>query len=90
MLFRSKKQQRGVIVQLCSLDVQTSKLAVSQDIQKILDKYSKVFDTLKGLPPTRYHDHAINLITGSVPPNIRPYRYPYAQKSEIEHMVAKC
>ena len=27
-----KKQQRGVIVQLCSLDVQTSKLAVSQDI----------------------------------------------------------
>ena len=27
-----KKQQRGVIVQLCSLDVQTSKLVVSQDI----------------------------------------------------------
>jgi hypothetical protein len=27
-----KKQQRGVIVQLCSLDVQTSKLTVSQDI----------------------------------------------------------
>ena len=47
-----KKQQRGVIVQLCSLDVQTSKLAVSQDIQKVLDKYSKVFDTPKGLLPT--------------------------------------
>jgi len=29
------------------------------------------------------------LILGSVPPNIRPYRYPYAQKSEIECMVAK-
>ena len=57
-----KKQQRGVIVQLCSLDVQTSKLAVSQDIQKVLDKYSKVFDTPKGLPPTRDHDHFINLI----------------------------
>eukprot|EP00253_Pinus_taeda_P030348 PITA_30348 len=25
---------------------------------------------------------------GSVPPNIKPYRYPYAQKSGIEHMVA--
>jgi hypothetical protein len=60
-----KKQQRGVIVQLCSLDVQTSKLAVSQDIQKVLDKYSKVFDTTKGLPPTRDHDHAINLIPRS-------------------------
>jgi len=29
------------------------------------------------------------MIPGSVPPNIRPYRYPYAQKSEIEHMVAE-
>eukprot|EP00253_Pinus_taeda_P026754 PITA_26754 len=26
---------------------------------------------------------------GSVPPNIRPYRHPYAQKSEIERMVAE-
>jgi hypothetical protein len=84
-----KKQQRGVIVQLCSLDVQTSKLVVSQDIQKVLGKYSKVFDTPKGLPPTQDHDHAINLTPGSVPPNIRSYRYPYAQKSEIEHMVAE-
>ena len=30
-----KKQQRGVIVQLCSLDVQTFKLAVSKDLQKV-------------------------------------------------------
>eukprot|EP00253_Pinus_taeda_P022009 PITA_22009 len=28
-------------------------------------------------------------LRGSVPPNIRPYRYPYVQKSEIECMVAK-
>lgn len=83
------KQQRGVIAQLCSLDVQTSKLVVSPDIQKVLDKYSKAFDTRKVLPPTRDHDHAINLILGSVPPNIKPYRYPYAQKSEIECMVVE-
>ena len=83
------KKQRGVIAQLCSLDVQTSKLAVSQDIHKVLDKYSKVFDTPKGLPPTQDHDHAINLIPRSVLPNTRPYNYPYAQKSEIECMVAK-
>ena len=37
----------------------------------------------------RDHDHAIHLIPGSVPPNIRPYIYPYVQKSEIERMVAK-
>jgi hypothetical protein len=53
-----------------------------------MDKHSKVFEDIpKGLPPTRNHDHAIHLILGSVPANIRPYRYPYAQKSEIERMV---
>jgi len=56
---------------------------------KFLDNYSKVFETPKGLPPSRDHDHAINLIPGSVPPNIRPYKYPFAQKSEIELMVAE-
>ena len=48
-----------------------------------------MFDTPKGLPPIRDHDHAIHLIPGSVPPNIRPYRYPYVQKSEIERMIAE-
>ena len=37
----------------------------------------------------RDHDHAIHLILGSVPPNIRSYGYPYAQKSEIECMVVE-
>ena len=84
-----KKEQRGVIAQLCLLDVSTSESSISPDLQKVLDNHSKVFETPKGLPPIRDHDHAIHLIPGSVPPNIRPYRYPYAQKSEIEHMVAK-
>ena len=74
---------------MCSLDVQTSRPSIYPDLQKVLDKYSIVFDTPKGLPPIRDHDHAINLILGSVAPNIRPYRYPYAQKSEIERMIAE-
>jgi hypothetical protein len=83
-----KKGHQGVIAQLCSLDVQTSKPSIPQDLQGIIDKHSKVFEDIpKGLPPTRNHDHEIHLIPGSVPPNIRPYRYPYAQKSEIECMV---
>ena len=54
-----------------------------------MENHSRVFETPKGLPPIRDHDHAIHLIPGSVPPNIRPYRYPYVQKSEIERMVAE-
>ena len=48
-----------------------------------------MFETPKGLPPIHDHDHAIHLIPGSVPPNIRPYRYPYVQKRKIEHMIAE-
>jgi hypothetical protein len=83
-----KKGHQGIIAQLCSLYVQTSKPSIPQDFQGIIDKHSKVFeDILKGLPPTRNHDHEIHLSLGSIPPNIKPYRYPYAQKSEIERMV---
>jgi hypothetical protein len=41
----------------------------------------------KGIPPARDHDHVIHLQLVSVPHNIRPYRYPYAKKSEIERMI---
>eukprot|EP00253_Pinus_taeda_P023675 PITA_23675 len=89
MIMLLKKEQRGVIAQLCSLYVFTSESSISLDLQNVLDNHSKVFETPKGLPPICDHDHAIHLIPGSVPPNIRPYIYPYAQKSEIEHIIAK-
>ena len=50
-----------------------------------IPRYLKIFP--RGIPPPRDHDHSTHLITGSVPPNIRPYRYPYGQKSEIECIV---
>eukprot|EP00253_Pinus_taeda_P036042 PITA_36042 len=84
-----KKEKRGLIAQLCSLEVPTSKSSISPDVQKALENHSKVFETPKGLPPIHDHYHSIHLIPGSVPPNIKPYRYPYAQKSEIECMVAE-
>ena len=74
------KEQRGIIAQLCSLEVSTSKSSISADLQKVLENHSQVFETPKGLPPIRDHDHTIHLIPRSVPPNIRPYRYPYVQK----------
>jgi hypothetical protein len=48
-----KKGHQGVIAQLCLLDVQTSKPSIPQDLQRIIDKHSKVFEDIpKGLPPT--------------------------------------
>ena len=73
-----KEGHQGVTAQLCSVEVHTSQSAISPYLQKVIDKHSKVFEDIpKGLPPTRDHDHAIHLIPGIVPPNIRPYRYPY-------------
>jgi hypothetical protein len=42
---------------------------------------------LSGLPPVREHDHAIPLKPYANIPNLRPYRYPYYQKNEIEKIV---
>ena len=84
-----EKLQWGIILQLCSLEVTTSKPSISPYLQNVFDNHSKVFETPKGLLPISDHDHAIQFILGIAPPNIRPYKYPYAQKSEIERMVAE-
>jgi hypothetical protein len=58
-----KREHQGVIAQLCSLDVQTSKPSIPLYLQGIIDKHSKVFEDIpKGLPPTQNHDHDIHLI----------------------------
>ena len=85
-----KRGHQGTVAQLCSLYVRTSKVPISPDLQRVINKHSKVFEYIpKCLALIRDFYHAIHLIPGSVPPNIRPYQYPYSQKSEIEHMVVE-
>ena len=69
------------------LDVETFRHSITIDIQTLIDNHSKVFREMnKGIMPTQYYYHAIQLQIGNVPPNIKPYRYPYARKSQIEYM----
>ena len=82
-----KKGANGFVAQLCSLEVSQSRALTHPDLQEIIDHHSVIFDIPKGLPPKRDHEHAIQLVPGSQPPNIRPYRYPHIQKSEIEKIV---
>jgi hypothetical protein len=82
-----KKGQSGVIAQLHAIQA-TKTPPVPQDLQALLSKHKMVFSTPQGLPPSHgVHDHSIPLVPGSLPPNIRPYRHPFAQKNEIEKMV---
>lgn len=55
--------------------------------EEILNPFEVVFNLPPGLPPIRVHDHAIRLKIGYAIANIRPYRYPFYQKNEIEKIV---
>ncbi|XP_054824059.1 uncharacterized protein LOC129322054 [Prosopis cineraria] len=55
--------------------------------ESLFAEFPSVFEGPSNLPPFRNHSHAIPLLPGANPPNLRPYRYPYYQKAEIEKQV---
>ncbi|XP_026459814.1 uncharacterized protein LOC113360524 [Papaver somniferum] len=62
---------------------------IDPQVQQLLAQFTNTFKQPTALPPERLHDHRIPLVPGSPPVNVRPYRYPYFQKSEIEKIVAE-
>lgn len=56
-------------------------------INELLAEYKDLCMEPKSLPPTKSFDHAIHLKPNTKPINVRSYRYPPLQKSEIEKMV---
>ncbi|KAD5507739.1 hypothetical protein E3N88_15442 [Mikania micrantha] len=56
-------------------------------LQTLLDEYQEIFELPKGLPPSRDCDHKIQLKDKSIQLNLKPYRYPAAQKNIIEQMT---
>lgn len=46
-----------------------------------------MFTIPNSLPPKRACDHAIPLVSGATPVNVRAYRYPPSLKDEIEAQV---
>ncbi|XP_042067228.1 uncharacterized protein LOC121810533 [Salvia splendens] len=57
------------------------------EILEVLTAHRAVFEQPRGVPPARLFDHRIHLLPGTRPINVRPYRYPYFQKTEIEKQV---
>lgn len=60
---------------------------IEEGLQEVLDKYGDIFAEPKSLPPKRLFDHAIPLKPGAVPISLRPYRYNFHQKNELEKQV---
>jgi Reverse transcriptase (RNA-dependent DNA polymerase)/RNase H-like domain found in reverse transcriptase len=56
-------------------------------IEDLLRKYSDIFEEPIILPSKRAIDHSIPLKLGTEPINLRPYRYSYTQKTEVEKII---
>ena len=60
---------------------------VPSKMNDLLKSFQDVFGEPKGLPHSRSQDHHIPLVKGQGPISVRPYRYAFAQKGEIEKLV---
>ena len=69
------------------LEGQQNNEELSSDMQALLEEYSDVYAVPTSLPPAREIDHKIPLKDGTEAINVRPYRYAYFQKTEIENQV---
>lgn len=58
-------------------------------IEALLTQFQQLFQTPSSLPPPRQIVHHTNLLPNTAPINVRPYRYPQFQKSEIEKQVSE-
>ncbi|XP_028802456.1 uncharacterized protein LOC114757550 [Neltuma alba] len=47
-----------------------------EELTNLLHRFAKVFENPHGLPPSRGHEHRIDLLPGTGPVRVRPYRYP--------------
>ncbi len=53
-------------------------------LDTLLDEFADVFAEPTGLPPERDRVHRIQLLPGSAPVAVRPYRHPARHKDELE------
>ncbi|XP_061993942.1 uncharacterized protein LOC133711877 [Rosa rugosa] len=81
------KEREAMLIELRHTDDNRQKPHVHPKLKQLVEQFSELFQPPTSLPPKRSHDHRIPLLPGTVPVNVRPYRYPYYQKTEIEKIV---
>ncbi|CAA7045066.1 unnamed protein product [Microthlaspi erraticum] len=79
-----RKKDYGITLHSHIVD---EKITTPPSLKLILQKYEDLFEVPTQLPPVRNREHAINLTHGTNPITVRPYRYPHAQKEEMEKLV---
>lgn len=84
MKMRRAGQNEGVLLQVLSGVYLIQDSNFPDEVQLLLKKYSGVFEDPTGLPLVRGHEHQIIVKDNSKHVSVRPYRYPFYQKTEIE------
>ncbi|KAH9679153.1 hypothetical protein KPL71_026005 [Citrus sinensis] len=62
-------------------------ISLPSPISHLLHKFHNLFHPPTGLPPHRFINHRIHLLSNTNPVNVRPYRYPHFQKTEMEKLI---
>eukprot|EP00253_Pinus_taeda_P006192 PITA_06192 len=90
MMKMIRKGAPAYVIQCHQLEMLSANMTSeeSPEIQDLIRKHEKVF---QGLPlkmlPNREIEHKIEVKAGSDQVNIKPYRYPHHQKTEIERLI---
>ena len=84
-----EQEGEGMLVEYGGLQAEDDDTTVGfpEEWSALLESYAQVFSEPTGLPPTRGKVHTITLKEGANPVSVRPFRYPQAQKSEIEKQI---
>ncbi|XP_061375179.1 uncharacterized protein LOC133317331, partial [Gastrolobium bilobum] len=84
----SKTMKKGLENYLVDLRVVSTNVGKEEDsielTSRVMHQFPEVFRERTDLPPERTCDHRIILKAGASVPNLKPYRYPYYQKEELE------
>ncbi|XP_010496259.1 PREDICTED: uncharacterized protein LOC104773362 [Camelina sativa] len=78
----------GLMVEYHELRKEDKEVACPNEFHQLLEEFKDVFEEPKGLPPSRGKEHSIKLKIDTKPVNVRPFRYPHAQKEEIEKQIS--
>ncbi|XP_078181502.1 uncharacterized protein LOC144575281 [Carex rostrata] len=84
-----KKRNQVLIAHLFCVNAQTKEEGQDcpLEVRRILEEFSGVFEEPVTLPPSREIDHKIPLKPDAKPVSLRPYRFSYFQRLEIEKIV---
>ncbi|KAA0043304.1 Retrotransposable element Tf2 [Cucumis melo var. makuwa] len=95
-----KEKDQGFLIEFQKIEIEVDSGVESEKeeegeesklpmIRNLLARNRSIFELPKGLPPKRAVDHRIMIPEGQNPINVRPYKYGYIQKGEIERLVSE-